>query len=43
MKEITYNPIGIVHSPHKKPEGTPIQPAAAEGIEGTVEVFPEYA
>ncbi len=42
MSEIEYRPIGIVHSPFKEPKGTPIQPKAAEGIEGTVEVFSEY-
>ena len=43
MEEITYRPIGVVHSPFKKPRGTPIQPPGAEGVAGTVEVFPEYA
>jgi tRNA-Thr(GGU) m(6)t(6)A37 methyltransferase TsaA len=43
MNEIKYKPIGIVHSPFKEPKGTPIQPAGANGIDGTVEVFPEYA
>ncbi len=43
MSEITYKPIGVVHSPFKKPKGTPIQPLGATGIVGTVEVFPEYA
>jgi len=42
VSEIEYKPIGIVHSPFKEPKGTPIQPKAAEGIEGTVEVFSEY-
>ncbi len=41
--EITYKPIGIIHSPFKKPEGVPIQPTAGKGIKGKVEVFPEYA
>jgi tRNA-Thr(GGU) m(6)t(6)A37 methyltransferase TsaA len=41
-KKIIFTPIGIIHSPFKKPEGTPIQPSAARGIEGIVEVFPEY-
>ena len=40
---IKYRPIGIVHSPFKRPNGTPIQSTAAKGIEGTVEIFPEYA
>ena len=43
MKEIKYKPIGIIHSQFKEPRGTPIQPAAARDIKGTVEVFPEYA
>ncbi len=43
MDEIKYKPIGVIHSPFKEPEGTPIQPAGAKDINGTVEVFPEYA
>ena len=43
MDEIKYKPIGVIHSPFKKPKGTPIQPAGAKGIRGTVEVFPGYA
>ena len=43
MDEIKYKPIGVIHSPFKEPKGTPIQPASAKGIGGTVEVFPEYA
>jgi tRNA-Thr(GGU) m(6)t(6)A37 methyltransferase TsaA len=42
MNEIKYNPIGVIRSPFKEPKGTPIQPAAAKGIDGTVELFPEY-
>jgi tRNA-Thr(GGU) m(6)t(6)A37 methyltransferase TsaA len=42
MKEIKYKPIGVIHSPFREPKGTPIQPAGAEGINGTVEIFPEY-
>ncbi|MDH7479085.1 MAG: tRNA (N6-threonylcarbamoyladenosine(37)-N6)-methyltransferase TrmO [Syntrophomonadaceae bacterium] len=43
MEPINYKPIGIIHSPFRKPEGTPIQPSAAKDIEGWFEVFPEYA
>jgi tRNA-Thr(GGU) m(6)t(6)A37 methyltransferase TsaA len=43
MDEVKYRPIGIIHSPFKNPKGTPIQPAGAKGINGTVEVFPKYA
>ena len=42
MKQITYVPIGIIHSSFKEPKGTPIQPPGARGVEGSVEVFPEY-
>ena len=43
MNEIKYKPIGVIHSPFKEPKGTPIQPAGAKGVNGTVEIFPEYA
>ena len=42
MDRIEYKPIGIIHSPFKEPKGTPIQPTAAKGIDGVVEVLPEY-
>jgi len=42
MNEIKYKPIGIIHSPFQQPKGTPIQPTAAKGVDGVVEVFPEY-
>jgi len=42
MQQICYQPIGRIHSPFIEPKGTPIQPRAAEGVEGTVVVFPEY-
>lgn len=35
--------IGLIHSPHRQAEGTPIQPRWAAGIEGSVKVFPEFA
>ena len=40
--KLELTPIGLIHSPHRKAEGTPIQPRWAAGIEGTVEVFPEF-
>ena len=42
MSEVTYQPIGIIHSPFKEQKGTPIQSEAGREIAGTVEVFPEY-
>lgn len=43
MNNIEYRPIGVIHSPFRKPEGTPIQPPFAAGTEAIVEIFPEYA
>jgi tRNA-Thr(GGU) m(6)t(6)A37 methyltransferase TsaA len=43
MQEITYEPIGVIHSPFAKPEGTPIQPGGAKGVRGTVEVRSAFA
>ncbi len=42
MNRITYYPIGIVHSPFRFPEGTPIQAAVAKDIQARIEIFPEY-
>ncbi len=39
---LEYTPIGVIHSPHTRLEGMPIQPSGAAGIKGTVEVFQEY-
>jgi tRNA-Thr(GGU) m(6)t(6)A37 methyltransferase TsaA len=35
-------PIGIILTPFKQANGTPIQSSVAKGTEGTVELFPEY-
>ncbi|MGM0414365.1 MAG: tRNA (N6-threonylcarbamoyladenosine(37)-N6)-methyltransferase TrmO [Bacillota bacterium] len=42
MEELRFRPIGKIRSEFEKPEGTPIQPPGAEGIEGRVELLPEY-
>jgi len=42
MSDITYRQVGIIHSPFTKTRETPIQPAGAAGVDGSVEVFPEY-
>lgn len=39
---ITYRPIGIIRSPFEDIDNVPIQPTAAEGIRGSVEVFDEF-
>lgn len=41
--ELHIKPIGIIHSPFQSAVQTPIQPAAAGGTRGRVELFPEYA
>jgi tRNA-Thr(GGU) m(6)t(6)A37 methyltransferase TsaA len=35
-------PIGIIHTPHKDPKGTPIQPTGATDYEGIIELEPKY-
>ncbi|MBN1126818.1 MAG: tRNA (N6-threonylcarbamoyladenosine(37)-N6)-methyltransferase TrmO [Sedimentisphaerales bacterium] len=40
--EFHIHPIGIVHSPFHQAKGTPIQPAFAKGVMGSVEIFAEY-
>jgi tRNA-Thr(GGU) m(6)t(6)A37 methyltransferase TsaA len=43
MKCVSYKPIGVIRSPFKDVKGMPIQPAGAEGVQGTIEIEPEYA
>ena len=43
IQEVSYRVIGVIRSPFTEPKGTPIQPKAAEGVEGSVEVLPEFA
>jgi putative methyltransferase, YaeB/AF_0241 family len=43
MDEIIIKPIGIIHTPFDDVKNMPIQPIAAEGVFGLVEVFPEFA
>ena len=40
--KIEYQPIGVIHTPFKNREGMPIQPAGADGVQGTVEVFQPF-
>ena len=42
IEPVTYTPIGIIHSEHRVPNRTPIQPAFAEGCAGQAELLPEY-
>ena len=40
--EIKFEPIGIIHSPYTKLHDMPIQPSAARGVKGQVEVYEKY-
>jgi tRNA-Thr(GGU) m(6)t(6)A37 methyltransferase TsaA len=40
---ISMHVIGVVHSPWKRAAEMPIQPQGASGVEGHVEVLPQYA
>lgn len=42
MKDMTYKRIGIIHTPFKDVKEMPIQPSGAKGIQGTIEIEPEY-
>ena len=43
LEVITHEPIGVIRTPYTDREGMPIQPAAAEGVRGTIELRPELA
>lgn len=43
MNEITYKPIGVIHTPYTDKESTPIQGCFVPDSKGFIEVFPEYA
>ena len=42
MVQFYYRPIGVIHSPFKDLDGTPIQPIGGMGIQAEVEIFPDY-
>ena len=42
MHDITFTPIGVIRSPFTQQHGTPIQPACADGVAGSLELEPEY-
>ncbi len=39
---ITMVPIGVIHTPFRQSDGTPIQSAVANGAKGIIDVFPEF-
>jgi len=40
--EITFQSIGLVHSPFNDIKGMPIQPTGAQGIQGTIKIYDEF-
>jgi tRNA-Thr(GGU) m(6)t(6)A37 methyltransferase TsaA len=42
MDQISFKPIGIIHSPFTKIEGMPIQPSAAKGIKGHIVIREDF-
>jgi tRNA-Thr(GGU) m(6)t(6)A37 methyltransferase TsaA len=42
MNSFVLKVIGTIHSPFREAAGTPIQSALARGVEGSVEVLPEF-
>lgn len=39
---VTFRPIGVLRSPHTRPEDTPIQPVYADDCPGRAELLPEF-
>ncbi|MBP1626830.1 MAG: putative cytosolic protein [Holophagaceae bacterium] len=42
-RSLSIHPIGVIRTPHKEAEKTPIQPCFAREIRGEIEVNPEFA
>jgi tRNA-Thr(GGU) m(6)t(6)A37 methyltransferase TsaA len=42
METFSFKPIGIIFTPYQDPQGTPIQAAASLGVQGRIQIFPEY-
>jgi tRNA-Thr(GGU) m(6)t(6)A37 methyltransferase TsaA len=40
---IQLRPIGVIHSPFKECKDMPVQPAMAQGVTGSVQIFDEFA
>jgi tRNA-Thr(GGU) m(6)t(6)A37 methyltransferase TsaA len=42
MENFCFKPIGTIFTPYKEAAGTPIQAAAAVGVKGRIQIFPDY-
>ncbi|MDD5011935.1 MAG: TrmO family methyltransferase, partial [Phycisphaerae bacterium] len=38
----SFQPIGIIRSPFSEASGTPIQPVYGKGVEGEIELYPDF-
>jgi tRNA-Thr(GGU) m(6)t(6)A37 methyltransferase TsaA len=38
----TFQAIGVIHTPYQEPKGTPIQPTSSSGVQGWIDLSPEY-
>lgn len=43
MDNITYQPIGLIHSPFKEAQGIPRQSVGASDVQGMIEIFDAFA
>jgi tRNA (adenine37-N6)-methyltransferase len=43
LKQITYQPIGTIHTPFKDTKDMPIQAKGGKGIKGTIKIKPAFA
>ncbi len=42
IPKVAFKPIGLLRTPHREPERTPIQPIYARGCPGRAEILPPY-
>jgi len=43
LELVAYQPIGVLRSPHGDVQGMPIQPVGARGVQGRIDVAPEFS
>ena len=43
IESVTFQTLGIIHTPFSEPQGTPISSTAGCGVKGTIEIFKQYA
>ena len=43
MDPVTFHPIGVIHTPFTDIDGMPVQPTAAVGVPGRIDIDPAFA